>query len=380
MLAILQKFFPRDRRTLGVLNLVLIFGILVACLWPFRVPRNTARWIAGGQGIDFGRFGVLLGEKPLAIPGDPAGASSTIELWLKPDLKYEYGSILTIYTPQNARQFNMARWHTGLAIRTASPGDPARNGGAPCYTPDLFLRGKEIFITIASDRAGTSVYANGMLRKITSTFHMTNRMLTGSVVLGTNSTEAETWHGQMRGLAIYGHALNAGQVQADYTSWIEKGHPAEEFSNELLSAYRFDEREGRLLHNMVRGVGELVMPESFVVPAKVVLERPSFDDWSDILQNVIGFMPLGFALCGYLMLSRRWFAAIMMTAVFCGILSLLLELIQVYLPTRDSSMMDVITNFTGGTLGAFCYGLALRILPSTSGRNFTTPARVVPKS
>jgi glycopeptide antibiotics resistance protein len=100
------------------------------------------------------------------------------------------------------------------------------------------------------------------------------------------------------------------------------------------------------------------MPDRYVVAAKPLLSPPSFDNHTDIVANVIGFIPLGFTLCGYL--SSRWGrgAGIVATVLLCGLLSLSIETFQWFLPTRDSDMTDVITNTMGAVGGALLYSLS----------------------
>ena len=355
MIQMLRKWIPRDPRSLGAITLLLLLGIVIACLWPFRAPKNTVSWVTGGRGIAFGRYGDILGSTPLVLPGDREAASASIEIWLQPDPIRDMGSILAVYSSENPRQFAIDQWHSGLAIRSAAVGDPIRTGGAPCFTPDVFTPGKSVFVTITSSERGTEVYLNGSLSKITPTFRITNRMLSGILVAGTAATMDDDWRGQLRGLAIYKRALDPEQVRNHYSSWTGIGRPHIHDSDGLLALYLFGERTGRSLHNEVTGGSDLYVPERYFIPVKDVLSPPSLDDWPDIISNIVGFLPLGFALCGYLIASRRTRLAVVVTSLMCGGFSLALESLQTFLPTRDSSMTDVITNLLGGAIGPLLY-------------------------
>jgi VanZ family protein len=265
------------------------------------------------------------------------------------------GSIFGIYTSENHRQFSMSQWRTGLAIRGPAAGDPIHTGGAPCYTPDIFTPGKPVFVTITSNERGTAVYLNGNLSKVTPTFRITNKMLAGKLIAGTSAATDDDWRGQLRGLAIYKHALDPEQVRNHYTSWTRNSRPDIRDSDGLLALYLFEEGSGRSIHNEVAGGGDLYVPERYSIPVKDFLSPPSLADWPDIISNVFGFMPLGLALCGYLIASRRTRWAIVAATVLCGGFSLALESLQVFLPTRDSSSTDVITNLLGGAIGAVLY-------------------------
>jgi VanZ family protein len=345
----------RSRGFLGAASLLLLLGILIACLWPFHAPRNTASWERAGPGITFGRYGVLLGYKSLIVPGDPEAASASLELWLQPDPTRDRGSILAIYSGENPRQFSIEQFHTGLAVRSLAVGDPIRMGGAPSYTSDVFTPGKSVFITITSSERGTAVYADGSLLKVTPTFRITNRMLSGKFVAGTAASWDNSWHGQLLGLAIYNYALNPEEVREHKVSWTSNGRPAIRDPGSLLALYLLKERTGRVIRDEVPAASDLYIPETYVVPAQDVLSPLSLEDRADILANIVGFLPFGFALCGYLSTFHRTRMMVVAATVTCGCLSLLIETLQIFLPTRDSSMTDVVSNLLGGAIGAVLY-------------------------
>ena len=80
-------------------------------------------------------------------------------------------------------------------------------------------------------------------------------------------------------------------------------------------------------------------------------------DWTanwrrDVFENIVGFMPLGFVLCGFFALSHSRGQAILISTLCGGFLSFSIEFLQYYIPWRDSGWTDVITNSTGTLLGA----------------------------
>jgi glycopeptide antibiotics resistance protein len=77
----------------------------------------------------------------------------------------------------------------------------------------------------------------------------------------------------------------------------------------------------------------------------------------DVAINVAGFIPFGFFCAGFLVKICRFkiSANYMITALLGFGLSLAIELMQVYLPTRDSSLTDVICNVLGTIMGLILY-------------------------
>ena len=346
-----------DRRLLGASSLILLLGILIACLRPFHAPQNTASWLTATHGIVFGRHGVLLGSDALALPGSQETGSFSLELWLRTEPFREKGSILGVYSVENPRRFSIGQARDQLALQGASASDPLRGDGASFHVSDVFAPGKAVFITITSDEQGTKVYIDGIFRKAVPGFRITNSMLSGKLICGTSAVTGNHWAGQLRGLAISRRALTPAQVLEDYTTWTSNGRPNISDPNGLLALYLFEEGAGTRLRSEVRGGSDLYMPERYLVPAKAVLSPPSLDNWDDIIENIIGFLPFGFTLCGYLGSFRptRTQLTVVVTTAICAGLSLCIESLQAFLPTRDSSMTDVITNLLGGALGALVY-------------------------
>ncbi len=72
----------------------------------------------------------------------------------------------------------------------------------------------------------------------------------------------------------------------------------------------------------------------------------------DGILNVAAFVPLGWLLCRStrgLALSPT--ARVLIVAVFCAGLSLTVETVQFFLPSRYSSVIDILTNTTGAVIG-----------------------------
>src|SRR5713226_330979 len=87
----------------------------------------------------------------------------------------------------------------------------------------------------------------------------------------------------------------------------------------------------------------------------------------DFVANIIGYMPLGFlaVLAAHPILRGR---AAFALAVLCALaLSLSLESLQLYLPTRTSSNLDLLANTAGGTIGALAAVAASRRLLREEG-------------
>jgi len=72
----------------------------------------------------------------------------------------------------------------------------------------------------------------------------------------------------------------------------------------------------------------------------------------DIGSNILGYMPAGFFLALTALRTGRGHLAVSRAAAVCGVLSICMEALQIYLPSRVPSNVDLGTNMLGGWLGA----------------------------
>ncbi len=73
----------------------------------------------------------------------------------------------------------------------------------------------------------------------------------------------------------------------------------------------------------------------------------------DVVANLVGYMPLGFFLVLSALRTGRPRYALRLAILVASGLSLLMESLQVYLPNRVPSNLDLMLNVAGGALGAF---------------------------
>ncbi len=84
----------------------------------------------------------------------------------------------------------------------------------------------------------------------------------------------------------------------------------------------------------------------------LVAPWPRYWTGFDIGSNIIGYMPAGFFLALTALRTGRGRHAVSRAAVVCGVLSICMETLQIYLPSRVPSNVDLGTNILGGWLGA----------------------------
>lgn len=141
--------------------------------------------------------------------------------------------------------------------------------------------------------------------------------------------------------------------------------------------FEFGEGRGERAESVSGGRPEFIIPAVWRPARLSVLQKL---DWAevrapwflpDVLANLAAFLPLGALVTGALV-GRRPPGA-MWAALAMGLIvafSLILELGQVLLPTRTSSLRDLLCNSIGGAAGVACWHFI-----ATSARTISTGTR-----
>ena len=342
---------------LGALCVVVLCIILSLGLWPFHDPPNQVRWMQSSDGIEFGRYGTVLGSGELA--GSQTEGDS-IEIWVQPDHWLGSATLLALYQPQKSVLFTLNQSLTDLELQIESGSSKTHFYVGEALAPALQQK-KAVFITVTSGQAGTSVYRDGVLIMTAPRFSIPPEAFAGRPILGDRPGQPDSFRGQIRGLAIYDRELNAAQVLRHYRSWTGNGAPEIAPEERNIALYLFNEETGRVIHNHVSGGVDLDIPKRYSVVDKVALEPfwREFDFsesyWSGNLKNIVGFLPVGFCFYAWILAVRPGGRPVLLTVVVGFLISLTIEVLQIFLPTRDSGTTDLFTNLLGTYLGVLCY-------------------------
>jgi hypothetical protein len=346
---------------------LILSGILAAGLWPFHRPKNEVSWLGNNDGLLFGKYGSIVSAAPFRASTSQTNDSCSIEILLRPRRANASGTIFASYWPENRVIPFALRQSLGDLELLRTTDDPAHPGKRDkIYVDDVFSHQLPALVTIVSGRSGTTIYAEGTLVKKAPNFRLSSRELTGQFIIGNAPTTTDNWSGQLMGLALYDRELTADDVSQDYQYWKYKQASLAE-SKGVSGLYLFNEGNGSVVHNHVDPATDLVIPDQFFVLHEQFLERPwsefrsDWNYWKDVGINIAGFIPLGFFFCAYFSLKQTTKRALASAVAFGLAISLTIEILQAFLPTRDSGMTDLITNTLGTALGAILYaGVARR--------------------
>ena len=154
----------------------------------------------------------------------------------------------------------------------------------------------------------------------------------------------------------------SAQVSRHYLTWTKNGRPDITENERNIALYLFDEKTGnRDSQPRRQRAPTSIFQKRTRSLIRYVLEpfwkefHKSRSYWKDILINVVGFIPVGFVFYAYFRIARPIQRAMLVTIAVGAATSLTIEILQAFLPTRDSGTTDLITNTLGTYVGVLCY-------------------------
>jgi hypothetical protein len=355
----------QTRKAIRLLTVAIWIGIFIAGLWPFNfIPKNRVSWFPTGQGMQFDGYGQVYSVDPQ----DLYARAATIELIFTPADTYHDASTVLSLLKNREVVFAVGQSVNDLYLQGSlihSTVDPTKK----FYIGDACERANELFVTVTLGAHTIDVYLNGQLVR---SYPLSAQVfdLSGRILLGHAVTKTPRWSGAVARVAIFEGTLTAAEISRRYQQWarsryLDASAEHQEVEYEFVaSPAAFARRAGGLGPN-------LVIPKIFRPTRVTVLEWPHHLDHSVVLDAIIntaGFIPFGITTYFFIRLGNKGSASrCVATTVVLGVsVSLAIELLQVLLPTRDSSLADVITNIVGTVIGAGTAGIQEYAITATN--------------
>ena len=356
---------PIPALALTLTCLAVVAGLLAAGLWPlnFRTENHVAPIPSGGLKFsapsnssksELG--GIVFTPLPLkchATSGCREGEISlTIGLSAGSEACTCLKRILDLRGPNGSEAFYFGQWKSYFIVRTFNAPAAAGKSYREIGVRDVLAAGRQSVITVTSSSAGTSIYVHGRLTGHYPGFRLLqeHQMLQGHRLYLGNAPDLNCpWPGDVFSLALYARALTPEEA-------CDAGRRREDYGGTGAAAcWDFGSGAEQEVAADLSGSGNaLDMPRNLVF-TKRFLGWPDFQHLplSDLALNLLGFVPFGFLMslriltAGRLSMRRTGLAAL--TLGF-GV-SLLIETVQVFLPGRDSSLLDLAANTVGTGAG-----------------------------
>lgn len=379
--------------------------LFIAGLWPFNFTEKNNAAISAAGGLEIARHGTaytalpagkLQGLKQFAIYLDVTTSSDGLSAFEK---------IFSYAINQEEMNFLLGQWRDGFipVLRTEQ-----KLQGIKLGVKDALKKDERTQFLINCDGMRLFLYRDGIRKNYreVGTLSFSNWNRTYPLVVGTDAVGRAQWQGTIYVIAIYDRALSPKEISAVASGqWLvasekkEESKPLIHYVFKQENTYETEFRGGKALAVRDLGNGEpadLVIPEQFM-PYKrsYIAWDPDWLDyrtnWLDLAVNILGFIPFGALLLLVLgkwenppvspmgrsaavasdqwpvtsegkkkVVSDQWpvnsarkIVAVVGLAVVVGVVvSFAIEYMQAYLPSRDSSLRDLVTNTAGTLFGA----------------------------
>jgi len=376
--------FCGNRIVIFSFYIIIIFTLLFG-LWPFNLwPKNEVHWLNSQSGIEMHRsgirgkyipVGIIYTNDSFQIPTDTEDntPSFSIELYLQPksEPRYDLRSIVTIREDHHQKNLFIAQWKNNLILQTPNYKLKNQRKHTEVGISNALPRDSTRFISITSGSDGTRIYLNGELNKHFPKLFLVSedKSVSGKLIVGNSTDGSEPWAGKIFGIGIYEDELAPERIKQHYQSWVLNDTTNLMSDRNIVALYTFDEGQGNSAKNRVGRDKKLIIPDRFANLDNRVLEPPWINFHFgksfifDFIINLLGFIPLGIMFSLYLrqiygIYGKKLF---IFTMVFGGMVSLSIELFQVPMPQRHSSLLDLALNIFGLCVGICIVRLVLML-------------------
>ncbi len=357
-------------RLLILFFVIIFFVILYFGLRPKNyLGSNNTTWLSAKPGIHFGLYSVAYTHQPFISFYESNILS--VEMALKPEIGQHnkgFKLLFVLHNGEDSSQLLIGQYGTWIIAMNGDDYDNTKK--APRISvKDALLHDKTRHLTITSGKEGTKIYLDGKLSKTKNDLLLKvpegknkTRLIVANSVYGQQS-----WTGEIYGLAIYRYPLSEQDVAFHYKQWIKENNFEFAIKADPEVLYLFDEKAGEIVLDKSGGNLHLEVPLKMQLLKKKILAIPVYNSKLkrlyviDIILNFIGFIPMGFILNAlFLRLGRADYRyAGLIVIIICFSISLAIEITQAWIPSRSSSLLDLILNTFGASIGVILGSIIL---------------------
>lgn len=259
------------------------------------------------------------------------------------------GRIFSFARNFSDQNFAIAQYHSALNVQFFSRESRQFN---EVTVDTVFKTRTPVWIAITFTGETVRCYVNGVKRdeRRTGPMALTQWNAAYPLVVGTDPNGGLQWEGVIHSAAIFDRSMSKAELR-------KPGLIFKKYSS--IIHYDFSKGHAQYLRSTGTDGDSLYVPARYQPYDRLTL----FDTFRylgkqrlyirDIVANIFFFLPIGFFSAMLLGRSFKKIISIIVLSVIIGcVLSVSVELLQIYLPSRFSSMLDVLSNTSGAALGA----------------------------
>jgi NAD+ synthase len=316
-------------------------------LWPYNITFHNSVTASAGGGLHFESPSIAYLRQPPPKLYELKNFSIFAEV--KPDsLSAGKDGIIFGYSHDNILQNFLVR-QVGSEIGFYLAG---KNEVYDLWL-NVFEKDQSVLIAITYDGEKITIFKNESIQNVITAKNIDFSSWNSSFpfVLANTGYGNMSWSGTLYSLDIFDRVVT-----------ISKDRQLESIRNltpPILSLSFHHTETGSPGKNGNNSLEALVIPAMFIPPAKGFISSAAalLDigkwDFSDIFLNILFFVPLGLLLKPLLeMYTKRYSLSFWLTVITGFLLSLMIESLQILIPNRDTSVLDVLSNTAGTIAGS----------------------------
>jgi glycopeptide antibiotics resistance protein len=341
----------------------LILAVMIfAGLYPLNFfPPNRIQWLSSEPGLYFDGAGIAHTEGTQAISLKKA---VSIDLLLKErsgSKNWGPREIFSFYDGPISPALLVGQWGGRIFVYSRFE----RNEGQEWYRVFLtryrFPRGRAHLVTVTFDKNEKAIYIDGRLdnKKDVELNDSARIEFSGSLLIGNSPRGKNGWFGEIRGLAVYNRILLPEEIMTHSREVFQKGVSSLAVTPGCIALYPFDEGEG----NTAKSI--LIAPRQFFIPVSLnslgisLLSLPHKDmrfygfNKADFQKNIAFFVLFGSLLSAIVLkkYATGYFGTFLLVTLAGGLMSCVIEGIQLFLPARSPGIADILSNILGSGFG-----------------------------
>jgi VanZ family protein len=336
-----------------VLLITLFFGLKPR---GFRFANQVDR-LGDGGGIAFPNGGMVYSRGTLGEIG--ISDSLSIAFTIKP---YRTGrqlsKVVSLIDGEGRALLEVEQWSTELLVTMWDPDGTriGRIGIEDALSADAL---RSAVVAVSHGRMRVSIDESAGLQSSCGVTVPVGFFENCRILIGLSATGRNPWRGEMEELGIFRETVSGIEI-GDFEKNRLGRFGLQTFRDTKPSAmYYFNELSGSTVADRSGNGWNLEIPaypRMFKYEVLTLnLENPLTDRGlaMDMIVNLLGFIPFGacLSLClGSFIEARK--RTIVTVVVCAALVSLGIELLQVFIPTRTSQLLDVILNTAGALIGA----------------------------
>lgn len=314
---------------------------------------NWLSWNASEERTVFKEYGMAYGDFP-STQGHSDGADGLLlQLTLKLFLKENdglYRIITHIGDEFDPNPIVLGQWRNYLILRQGldSKSRTQNNRFSVDITEHI---NQSINVEIQLHANENRLSINGVMIQQHNPSEYLLDKISNNIAIGNIPNGNRGWAGEISAFKVY-------RINQQYQP------------TDLLLDYAFNQRFTQIIKDLSNHNAHLTIPKPglfpeleilHIVPLKELLHQNP----SDVIVNLLGFIPLGCATAFaiFCFTGRNSYHLLIGGFATCSFVSLLIELSQALIPSRFSHLHDLILNISGGFLGVLACSLVLLMVP-----------------